>query len=219
MKIKAVIFDMDGLLLDTESLFISESRKIFEDLGCEIPDEVYLECAGTRNAGTKAILQDRLGPDLPLEAWERQIQSRVNNRIHTGGVKKKKGVDRILRALQAKDISLAVASSSERKDVEELLTLSGLIDNFKNIICGDEVENTKPNPEIFLKTAGALDESPGSCMVFEDSFHGIRAAHTAGMRPVMIPDLRSPGMDIIQLCFRICPSLDYAAEILDELLV
>ena len=218
MGIEAVIFDMDGLLFNTEKLYIVESKKVVEKLGFQIPDEVYLECAGASHERTMEILTDSLGPDFPLEEWHRMIHEQVIHRINTEGVKKKEGTDRILALLREKNMPLAVASSSGRKSVEGLLNMAGILEYFEKIVCGDEVENSKPHPEIFLKTAGAIDKSPDSCMVFEDSFQGIRAAHAAGMRPVMVPDLRSPDTDIIKLCFRVCSSLDYAAEIIDELL-
>ncbi len=219
MEIEAVIFDMDGLLLDTENLYITQSKTVVEHLGYHIPDEVYLECVGSSHPRTREILVENLGKDFPLEKWEKEIHHRVIGHLERHGVNKKQGVERILRILTDKNVSLAVASSTRRKNVEGLLNLAGIIEYFSVLLCGDEVENGKPHPEIFIRTAEKLSVHPESCLVFEDSFQGIRAAHAAGMRPVMIPDLRSPGVEIFKLCFRVCASLDHAADIISELLI
>jgi len=102
--------------------------------------------------------------------------------------------------------------------VEGLLALGGIRSYFDHLVFGDEVEHSKPHPEIFLKASRALDVNPENCLVFEDSFQGLRAARAAGMRPVMIPDLKMPSDEISGLCYRVCDSLFQAGDILDELL-
>ncbi|MBI9101700.1 MAG: HAD family phosphatase [Spirochaetales bacterium] len=218
MGIKAVIFDMDGLLFDTESLYIGESKKIVESMGHHIPDAVYLDCVGASHPRTREILIENLGGDFPLEEWEKRIHHQVIEHLETRGVDKKSGVDGILSALKAQHIPMAVASSTRRKNVEGLLKLGGIRDYFDYLVCGDEVKHSKPDPEIFLKAAGALEIKPANCLVFEDSFQGIRAANAAGMRPVMIPDLKQPDSEISGLCFRVCDSLLTAENLLSELL-
>lgn len=217
MGIEAVIFDMDGLLLNTECLYIDESKKVVESMGHHIPDEIYLECVGTSHSMTRAILLEHLGSDFPLEEWEEKIHHRVVSCFENNGVEKMAGVESLLEALREMGIPMAVASSTRRKNVEGLLKMGGIREYFDYLVCGDEVKQSKPNPEIFLKAANALSVSPESCLVFEDSFMGIRAAYAAGMRPVMIPDLKNPDDEISRLCFRILPSLDEAEKQLFDL--
>ena len=126
----------------------------------------------------------------------------------------KPGLHEILDNFAGKGIKMAVASSSDREQVENNLALTGIRHYFQAVVNGAEVEKGKPNPDIFLLAADRLGLPPESCYVFEDSLSGIRAGHAAGCLPVMIPDLVQPPEEIRSLCFAVYPDLGTAAACL-----
>ena len=135
------------------------------------------------------------GKDYIMEAYSEAVYEYVRNE------KKKattpmKGVKEILDFFREEDVPMAVASSSDRKDIEENLRAAGIREYFRAIVGGDQVEKGKPDPEIFLRAAKALELSPEDCYIFEDSFNGIRAANAAGGCAVMIPDQVQPDEEI-----------------------
>jgi HAD superfamily hydrolase (TIGR01509 family) len=216
--INAVIFDMDGLLLDTEGTYLSFSREVAAEMGFPLEEEVFHRCIGIPHNKTTAIVREATGGKMDVEQWARGVHKKVFQFFSKEGVKIKAGAVPLLETLKSRGLPLAVASSTHREGVLQLLAGADLVDYFQYFSCGDEVKNSKPDPEIFLKAAGGLGIDPQDCLVFEDSPAGIRAAAAAGMRPVMVPDLIMPHPDFYEHIFRVCPSLVYAGTILEELL-
>lgn len=216
--INAVIFDMDGLLLDTEGVYIRSAQKVAEEMGFPLGDDVFHACIGVTHERTEATLAAATGGRLPLEEWTRKVHHRVVASFTEEGIPVKPGAEELLDTLAEQNISMAVASSTDRPAVLTMLKSVNLDRYFSHFVCGDEVSKSKPDPEIFLTAASLLKVEPENCLVFEDSPAGIRAASSAGMRPVMVPDLISPTPDFYDLIYRVCGSLNYAREILAELL-
>ena len=187
-------------------------------MGFPLEEEVFHRCIGIPHNETSAIVLDATEGKMDVAQWAHRVHERVFRFFSEGEIKIKAGAVPLLETLKSRGLPMAVASSTHREGVMQLLTGAGLAEYFKYFSCGDEVAKSKPDPEIFLKAAGGLGIEPQECLVFEDSPAGIRAASAAGMRAVMVPDLIMPLPDFYEHIFRVCPSLVYAGTILDELL-
>ncbi len=187
--ITAVVFDMDGILFDTERLcrdcWIALSKEY------EIPnmEEVYALCIGVNVQATRQIVYDNYGKDFPFEEYDRRASAMYNEYIAEHGVPVKEGVRETLEALAKAGAKIAVASSTRREKVLRLLASAGIDRYFTAVVGGDTVTHSKPDPEIFLTACEALSVAPEEAIAVEDSHNGIRAAHAAGMLAVMVPDL------------------------------
>ena len=187
--ITAVVFDMDGILFDTERLckdcWIALSKEY------EIPnmEEVYALCIGVNVQATRQIVYDNYGKDFPFEEYDRRASAMYNEYIAEHGVPVKEGVRETLEALAKAGAKIAVASSTRREKVLRLLASAGIDRYFTAVVGGDTVTHSKPDPEIFLTACKALSVAPEEAIAVEDSHNGIRAAHAAGMLAVMVPDL------------------------------
>jgi len=216
--IRATIFDMDGLMLDTERMALRAWRRAAEEFGVSIRDELALSLVGRNVPDTRAILRETLGAGFPLEdCWSRTTELYAAD-ISENGIPLKPGLAELLDFLEGESIDVAVATSTYRALTIHKLELTGLISRFKAIIAGDEVDNGKPAPDIFLAAAQLLGAPPERCVVLEDSFSGIRAAHAANMIPIMVPDLAQPTEEIRSLAHAIVPSLHHARDVIRRLL-
>lgn len=213
----AVIFDMDGLMLDTETLAREAWFATMRKWGYELTDEVYLQVLGTTGARTRDIFRAAFGEGIPIEEMYAHKQGYVDEAIARQRVAVKPGLVELLDWLDERRIPKAVASSTVRELVLKKLGLTGLVHRFDAIVGGDEVSHGKPAPDIFLEAARRLGVPPGECVVLEDSEAGIRAAHAAGMLPIMVPDLKPPSDDVKALAYQIVSSLDEATAILQRL--
>jgi HAD superfamily hydrolase (TIGR01509 family) len=203
----AVIFDMDGLMLDTERVGQAAYRRAAQEAGYPVSDELYLRTVGRDERATRSLFLDYYGQDFPYDAFNGRCR-RIKRELHEReGVRCKPGLFELLDYLEARDIALAVATSTARARAQRLLTSVNLFQRFQVSVCGDEVLQGKPWPDIFLKAAAALDIAPSETLVLEDSDAGVRAAHAAGMRSIIVPDLKLPSPDIAALSERTCVSL------------
>jgi beta-phosphoglucomutase family hydrolase len=214
---RAVIFDMDGLMLDTESLAREAWFQTMREFGYPLTDDIYLQVLGTTGARTRRIFQEAFGDDIPVEAMYARKQALLEQAIEAGQVVVKPGLLTLLDQLDAWRTPKAVGSSTANALVLKKLGAVGLAERFDVIVGGDEVANGKPAPDIFLEAARRLAVAPDGCVVLEDSDNGVRAAHAAGMRAIMVPDLKPPANDVIPLANRVVPTLADAAVVLREL--
>lgn len=212
----AVIFDMDGLMLDTERVARRSWRRAMADLGYSIEDTTYLQIVGRTVHDARAILGAAFGPDFPFDHVYALRQRYYDIDLASHGVPVKPGLFDLLEYLDQHHIPKAVASSTFRKFAEVKLGGAGLSERFDTVVCGDEVANGKPAPDVFLAAAQALAVAPEQCLVLEDSEAGIRAAYSAGALPVMIPDLKQPTPDVIMLAYRVLPDLHAVIPLLDS---
>ena len=204
---KAFIFDMDGVIFDSERLYIECCIEVAKELGMERIVETCHRCIGVTTDVTRAILLETYQDAELVERFREQSVALVRSRIRDGFLEMKPGVRELLDCLRDLGCRMAVASSTRTDIVEKELSDAGLRGYFSAVVGGDQAQRSKPNPDIFLKAAELLGEKPDNCVVIEDSFNGIRAAKAAGMTAVMVPDQLEPDEEIRTLADHILLSL------------
>ncbi|MCB0064606.1 MAG: HAD family phosphatase [Caldilineaceae bacterium] len=205
--IRAVIFDMDGLMLDTERLAQEAWQQAGADLGYDLPDEIYRLAIGRTAQATAEIFGGHFGADSPFDEIYQRKQQYYHTAIEEGRITLKAGLLALLAAIEERALPKAVATSTARPLALQKLAATNLLPHFTTIVCGNEVPNGKPAPDIFLAAAAKLAVTPADCLVLEDSPAGIRAAHAAGMIPILIPDLVVPPAEVRQLAYQTVTSL------------
>lgn len=188
----AAIFDMDGVLIDSERVIVDAYVAAARDCGHPIGEADFLPVIGMTGAASREVLLALFGGEAPLRrVGERAAAIMRGDREHPV-FPEKTGARALLAALSSRGVPLGVASSTRRKEVLRRLTAVGFHEHFHAITGGDEVERGKPDPSIYLLAAQRLGVAPDACIAFEDSDHGVAAAHAAGMRVVVVPDLKAP---------------------------
>lgn len=185
----AVVFDMDGVIFDSERVLLLCWKEMEEKYGIDDIEEVYLKCTGTNYAKTKQIVLDAYGEDFPYEEYAGEASRLFHERYDGGRLPMKSGVREILGFLKKSGKKVALASSSRRQPVLDELQAAGILDYFDEVITGDMVERSKPEPDIFLLACEKLGVTPEKAYAIEDSYNGITAAYRGGLRPIMVPDL------------------------------
>ena len=207
MNVKSVIFDMDGVIFDSERLYIDCCVEAAEQLCMENIVETCRRCIGVTSDVTENILLETYRDAALVARFRDRSVSLFLDRCRAGELGIKPGVVELLQALMSVCIPIAIASSTRTSIVESELLEAGLLDFFDVIVGGDQVQRSKPNPDIFLKAAVLLGSDPQDCVVIDDSYNGIRAAKAAGMKAVMVPDLLEPTEEMESLADAIVPSL------------
>ena len=204
--LQAVIFDMDGVIFDSEQAQMECWEALAETL--ELPGirDVYISICGTTREETCRIMKEAYGADFPFEELNRKAYEMRDLR-YADGLPLKEGIRELLDFLKENQIKIALATSTygerARKELEDV----GLLSYFDVLVTGEMAEKSKPDPEIFLKAIHLLGVPAASCMIIEDSMNGIRAAAKTGAEAVLVPDLKQPDAEIRELCDRIYPSL------------
>lgn len=204
--VNGAVFDMDGLMIDSERIVFENWVEIMERRGYEFGKDIFCRTIGMRRAETERTLKELYGDDFPFLDIAEECHYLFIEKTKDG-MPVKKGLPEILDFFEERGVPLAVATSTRRKSAERALSLAGVIDRFDAIICGEDVTRGKPDPEIFLTASALIGAPPAECAVFEDSINGVRAAHSAGMITVMIPDMQQPPEDIISQVDILCNSL------------
>ncbi len=211
-----VIFDMDGVIFDTEQFYIDCCVPAAEKVGLAGMREVALGCIGLTVEETEKRLVAAYGEDAPLKEFHEETFRIFRRRYEEEGLPVKPGVREILTWLRETGTKVALASSTYTDTVRTELADAGLIDYFDVTIGGDMAKRSKPAPDIFLQAAEALGADPSECFIIEDSFNGIRAAFAAGAKPLMVPDLLEPDEEIRGMAEGVFPSLFEVLELLRE---
>ncbi len=185
----AVIFDMDGVIFDSERVIMECWIKLADKYGIPGIKEPYYACIGTTKAMTKEIMMNAYGADFPYDEYAAETSKMFHERYDGGRLPMKSGVKEILNYLKDSGKLVALASSTRKQSVVAELRDAGIIDYFDELITGDMVKRSKPDPDIFLLACKKLGLPPSRCYAIEDSYNGIRAAHAGGLRPIMVPDL------------------------------
>ena len=197
---KAVIFDMDGVIFDTEKVYLDIWIEVFEKYGYKMTKELYVNVMGTGRKNVIKTFLENFGDDLPIEKMYEEKDNQLFYRIENQGIPLKEGVKELFSMLKEKDYKIALATSAKRERVEKQIKDKWLKESFDAIVCGDDVEKGKPSPDIFLKAAKEIDVEPENCFVVEDSPAGIKAAFSGGMKGIHVEDLKVADEEILKYC-------------------
>ena len=212
----ALIFDMDGLMLDTERMAQRAWQQAGAAAGYTFTPEIYLQAVGRTKADTAMLFRQSFGSDFPFDALYEQKTALLLDMLEREPIPTKRGLFDLLDFLEQWGVRKAVATSTHRTLALHKLARTGLLDRFEHVTAGDEVAHGKPAPDIFLASADALSVTPADCFVLEDSEAGVRAAHAAGMQVIAVPDLKQPSAQVAALATAVVDSLKEVIELLSE---
>lgn len=212
---KAVVFDMDGLLFDTETLYRDCMGSAAEAMGAEMPLELYQRMIGSPWETSRRMLFDHYGETFDVEAFVEAAKHGFKSRIDAE-LCMKAGVVELLDTLDALALPRAIATSSGHDSVDHHLAMHGLTERFHARVAHGDYARGKPNPDPFLTAAARLGIDPADCLALEDSHAGVRAASSAGMMTIMVPDLLDPTQEMHDLCVRIAADLHEVERLLRE---
>lgn len=190
--INAVIFDMDGVLIDTEKWLNKYWCAAAAESGYDMKPEEVLKIRSLAGKYAGPYLQKMYGPQFPYWTIRERRKELMKEHILKYGIEKKPGVDETLDYLKANGIKTAVATATDTVRTKDYLKKIGIYDKFDRIICASMVENGKPKPDIYLYACEQIGENPENCVAVEDSPNGVLSAYTAGLRTIMVPDLSKP---------------------------
>jgi HAD superfamily hydrolase (TIGR01509 family) len=212
----AVVFDMDGLLLDTEALYRTAIMGASAELGFPMDDELHLSLVGCPLDANRLQLERAFGPAFPFEAYGTTYRGKFAA-LAVDGIPTRPGAPELLAYLAEAGLPMAVATSTGRATALKHLAQAGFLDRFQAVVARDDVSRGKPDPEVFLTAAQRLGVEPGLCLALEDSHNGVRAASGAGMMTVMVPDLLAATAEMQRLCVAVAPDLHAVQAMVQDL--
>ncbi len=212
--VQGVIFDMDGLMFDTEPIWGSCWEPVLAKFGIEVPEGLVEDVRGCAGDTMLATLRRYFGNHAPVEQiW--QAEKDMGQELILAGVPKKPGLDDLLEYLRGLMLPLAVASSSPMHIIEANLSNAGIRHYFDVVVSGEALGRGKPDPLIYFETAELLGTDPGKTVVLEDSFNGVRAGHAGGFVTVMVPDLLPPTDEIRSMATAVVGDLGEVIDFLE----
>lgn len=215
--IEAIVFDMDGLLFDSERIVQRSWEEAGNQLGLEHMGETIYHTLGMNLAGRNHYFRNTIAKDFPCEEFAKQARIWFYKIVNEEGLPMKNGARKLLEYGKANGYRMAIATSSRREYALKNLKAAKIYDFFDAGVFGDMVQHAKPNPEIYLKACDSIGAAPANCIALEDAPAGIRAAYAAGMKPIMIPDLVAPTPEIEALLYETCDTLLGVIGILEKL--
>jgi HAD superfamily hydrolase (TIGR01509 family) len=213
--INFVIFDMDGLLFDTERMTYLAMKKTFAEQGFEFNLANYKKTIGLTRKEVNITLQNMLGNNLDPEHFFDERSKHFNKILKDEGLILKPGAKKLLTVLEQKDIKCCIASSSSRETIAKYLKLTGLESFFNFYISGNEVQRGKPAPDIFLEACSRANEPLSKSIVLEDSLNGLKAAHESNIRCIIVPDMITPDNEMKEKSFSIISNLEEVIPLLE----
>ncbi len=200
LDVEAVLFDMDGLLLDTEHLAMQSLASAADAMGIDAPEAFRHSMIGVPADRCRVLVQERFGQAFPVDAYLAEATRRMEQSVDAGALALKPGVLELLSDLDRLGMRRAIATSSGRAKAERHLRQAGILDRFDAIVTRDDVARGKPHPDLFLRAAAEISVDPAVCLALEDSHNGVRAAHSAGAAVIMVPDLLPPNDEMRRIC-------------------
>ena len=215
--IKAIIFDMDGLMIDSERVTFECYQERLKDMNLTMDEEFYKTLLGKPIKGIYQRFYDVYGNDFPIDNVIQDVHALMAKRFETEGVPIKTGLKSLLEYLKENNYKTIVATSSNRDRVDTILSQAQITDYFDDSICGDEVTKGKPNPEVFLKSCQKLGVNVDEAIVLEDSEAGIQASYDANIKVICIPDMKYPEKQYEEKTFKILKDLTEVTAYLKSL--
>lgn len=212
----AVIFDMDGVLIDTEKHYNAAWCQAATEAGFPFTREHALLLRSCEAKEGEKLMQGIFGPSFDYYAIRERRRELVRERLAQYGLEKKPGVEETLRFLRAKGIKTAVATATALDITKSHLTTIGVYDLFDSIVSAKNVAHGKPEPDVYLYACEQIGERPQDCMAVEDSPNGIMATYRAGLRTVMVPDLTQPDEELTKYLYACVNSLSDLCELVDK---
>lgn len=192
---QAVVFDMDGLLLDTERVYFEGFRTALSILELPQDDNLFRRLVGTNTVLGRRLLTEGLSGRVTFEEfasiWDDEIANRLADSIPI-----KPGARELAEHLRERDVPYIIATSTQTEKAHLHLDRAGLSAHFPDVVGGDQVAASKPAPDIYLRATARLGHDPANCVAFEDSPNGVRAAHAAGLITVQVPDIIAPDAEL-----------------------
>jgi beta-phosphoglucomutase len=218
MKIEAVVFDMDGVVLDTEPLYKVAWQRAATELGYDLDDASYAKLVGRPADDSEAALPGQFGSAFPLDRFRLRWPELWQTEVARAGIAVKPGLLEFLAYLDQESLPFAIATSSDSEYAEASLRGAGLAGRFSTLVTVDQVAHGKPAPDIYVEAARRLGVEPARCVALEDSEAGILAASRAGMIALLIPDWVRPSEAADPAAFRVLESLNDARDLVAALL-
>lgn len=214
--IKALVFDMDGLLLDSERIVQRSWNEAGEEFGVSGVGQQIYHTIGMNRKARNAFFREVFGEEFPLEEFNKKSSEKFYQIVEREGLPVKTGAKELLTYAKEHGLKTAVATSSGKEYAVKVLEDAGLYGYFDGGVFGDMVHRSKPDPEIYLKACAGIGKEPGECLALEDAPAGVRSAHAAGLQVIVIPDLVAPEEEICALAFRQCKTLLDVIPILES---
>ena len=214
--IEAVLFDMDGLMFDTERMYQKAWLEAGQQMGVPMRPEVVGRMRGRNRVGCAQVCREEFGEDFNFDSMRTVCRAIMARWIKEDGLPVKPGLYELLAELERRGIPAVLATSTTRDSAWSHLQRAKVDRYFLGAVCGDEVSHSKPDPEVFLKAAALAGRDPARCMVLEDSPAGVRAGAAAGCFTVMVPDLTAPDEELKKLADEILPGLRDVIPLLDR---
>jgi HAD superfamily hydrolase (TIGR01509 family) len=211
--VEAVLFDMDGLLIDTETVYIEALQAAATALDLKMPLDFCHSMIGIPGPDCDVMIRDFYGAGFHIERFRERFSAHAKQRFDTA-IPVKAGVVELLDFLATRGLPLAVATASSRATAERHLGRAGLLDRFAAIATRDDVVRAKPHPDVYLEAARRLEVAPERCIAFEDSNAGLTAAHAAGTMAIMVPDILPPLPEVRARCVAVIDDLHAALDLL-----
>ncbi|PXX58689.1 HAD superfamily hydrolase (TIGR01509 family) [Nocardia tenerifensis] len=212
--VRAVVFDMDGLLIDSESLAMESLVSAGAELGYEMPIDFCRSMIGVPADRCRTLAAAAYGRGFPLDEYFDLHDEHLRRLVDGGRLATKPGAVALLDALDAQGVPKAIATSSSRERADHHLELAGLAGRFDAVVTRQDVTKGKPDPEPYLKAMAALGGEAETTLALEDSTNGLRAACAAGLRCILVPDLVQPTEESRRLAHRLYPDLHRVIEYL-----
>lgn len=203
-----VVFDMDGVIFDSERATMQCWLSLADKYGIKNIEKPYLACTGTTVQKTKQIMLEAYGDDFPYDEYAKEASRMYHEKYDGGRLPMKSGVVEILDFLKNNGKKIALASSTRKETVINQLRDAKILDYFDEVITGDMVTKSKPEPDIFLLACEKIGVKPNRAYAIEDSFNGIRAAFRGGLRPIMVPDLLPANREMREMAEAVIDDLD-----------
>lgn len=217
--IKALVFDMDGLLLDSERIVKRSWEEAGNILGILHMGDHIFHTLGMNRKGRNEYFKKAVGPDFPEEDFAKETGLRFYRIVEEEGLPVKPGAKELLAYGKERGFQIAIATSSRKEYAQKVLKEAGIAEYFDGGVFGDMVQHTKPHPEIYQKACESIKVKPEQCLALEDAPAGVRSAYAAGLKVIVVPDLVPPPEDILSLVCRRCETLHEVIPLLESGLI